>query len=76
MMVESFNDWCMDPQRQYGDTGLVETDYGWHIMFFCGKGDDLEVNDTSEVDKQYNAWLDSLITSEVKTDFSKAELYK
>lgn len=34
MMVETFNDWCFDESRQYGDHGLVKTPYGYHIMFF------------------------------------------
>ena len=33
-MVASFNDWCFDPARQSGDTDIVETDYGYHIMYF------------------------------------------
>ena len=33
-MVEPFENWCFDENRQYGDTGLVQTDYGYHIMFF------------------------------------------
>ena len=33
-MVPEFNDWCFDASRQYGDYGLVKTDYGYHVMFF------------------------------------------
>lgn len=33
-MVPEFNDWCFDESRQYGDYGLVKTDYGYHVMFF------------------------------------------
>ena len=33
-MVEPFEQWCFDESRQYGDTGLVRTNYGYHIMFF------------------------------------------
>ena len=33
-MVPEFNDWCFDEARQYGDYGLVKTDYGYHVMFF------------------------------------------
>lgn len=33
-MVEPFEDWCFDASRKYGDSGLVQTDYGYHIMFF------------------------------------------
>lgn len=36
-MVQSFNDWCFDSARRTGDTGIVETDYGYHIMYFVGK---------------------------------------
>ena len=33
-MVEAFNDWCFDAERKTGDTGLVETEYGYHVMYF------------------------------------------
>ena len=35
-MVSNFNDWCFDAARKTGDTGLVETEYGYHIMYFVG----------------------------------------
>ena len=38
-MVPTFNDWCFDESRQYGDSGLVLTDYGYHIMFFVDSRD-------------------------------------
>ncbi len=37
-MVESFEDWCYDESRTAGDTGIVESDYGYHIMYFVGDG--------------------------------------
>lgn len=33
-MVTSFNDWCFDRSRKAGDTGIVETEYGYHVMYF------------------------------------------
>ena len=33
-MIKPFEEWCFDESRQYGDTGLVKTDYGYHIMYF------------------------------------------
>lgn len=33
-MVPEFEEWCFDESRQYGDTGLVKTDYGYHIMYY------------------------------------------
>ena len=33
-MVVEFESWCFDESRKPGDTGLVKTDYGYHIMFY------------------------------------------
>lgn len=33
-MVETFNDWCFDENRKDGDTGIVESQYGAHVMYF------------------------------------------
>ena len=35
-MVEPFETWCFDENRQYGDYGLVKTSYGYHVMFYVG----------------------------------------
>lgn len=35
-MVTAFNDWCFDSARKSGDTGIVETTYGYHVMYFVG----------------------------------------
>lgn len=33
-MVTNFNNWCFDPERQPGDNGLVDSEFGVHIMYF------------------------------------------
>jgi hypothetical protein len=33
-MVEEFEDWCFDSSREPGDTGLVRTVFGYHIMYY------------------------------------------
>lgn len=35
-MVEPFEQWCFDTGRSVGDTGLVKTTYGYHVMYFVG----------------------------------------
>ena len=36
-MVTEFNDWCFDPARQAGDTGIIYSDLtGYHVMYFVG----------------------------------------
>ena len=61
-MVDTFNDWCFDSSRKTGDTGIVETTYGYHIMYFVGK--DLprwqaQVSDTLK-NEDYAEWVTEL----------------
>lgn len=39
-MVTEFNDWCFDPARKAGDTDLVETTFGVHIMYFVSASEE------------------------------------
>lgn len=32
--VKSFKDWAVDPSRKAGDCAIVETEYGYHIMYY------------------------------------------
>ena len=41
-MIDGFNDWIFDPARKPGDTAIIETTYGYHIMYYVG-------NDNEEV---------------------------
>ena len=36
-MVAEFNDWCFDDARRPGDTDIVQTTYGYHIMYFVSR---------------------------------------
>lgn len=60
-MVTNFNNWCFDESRQPGDHGIVETEYGYHIMYFVGDSETVysDANDTA-AQEQYNLWLDDL----------------
>ena len=36
-MITEFNDWCFDPARQTGDTGIIHNEStGYHVMYFVG----------------------------------------
>ena len=39
-MVDTFDAWCFDESRKPGDTGIVETSYGFHIMYFVYGADE------------------------------------
>ena len=61
-MVQAFNDWCFDPARQSGDTGVVETQYGYHVMYFVGTNApawQVAVAKTLE-NEAYGEWVDGL----------------
>ena len=38
-MVEAFNDWCFASDRKAGDYEIVETEYGYHLIYFVGEAD-------------------------------------
>lgn len=61
-MVTAFNDWCFDESRQIGDTGIVETDYGVHVMYFDGYGKvyrDVMAENTLRTN-DYNNWYNGV----------------
>ena len=33
-LVKPFLDWCMDETRTVGDTEVVKTEYGYHVMYY------------------------------------------
>ncbi len=35
-MVDSFESWVLDPDRNVGDVDIVQTQHGYHIMYFVG----------------------------------------
>lgn len=61
-MVETFNDWCFDDSRNPGDTGLVETDYGYHILYFVGENEPYwKVQVTNDLKNDaMNTWYEGL----------------
>lgn len=40
-MVVEFEDWLFDAERKEGDTGVVSTQYGYHIMYYLGENADM-----------------------------------
>ncbi len=47
-MVTEFDAWIFDSARQSGDTELVLTEYGYHLMYFVGEGDPSWIADCKE----------------------------
>lgn len=71
-MVAEFNDWIYDASRQPGDTDIVKTSYGYHVMYFVGQGEnyrDSLVEDTLRSD-DYEAWYEELSSAYAVSEHS------
>ena len=62
-MVSEFENWCFDSARQAGDVGIVQTDYGYHVMYFVS---------TSENPYWYDQALNSLKNTAYSEWYSSA----
>ena len=77
--VTNFLNWSIDPQRKAGDAEVIETEYGYHVMYYVGE-DDMNYRDymiTNEMraadqEEWYHGILEP-ITTAVK-DTSKMKL--
>ena len=58
--VKNFLNWSVDPARKAGDTDVIETEYGYHVMYFVGH---------SEL-----TYRDSMITEELRVADQEAWL--
>ena len=52
--VASFEAWAIDPNRKAGDVEIVETEHGYHIMYFVSHSE--------------QSYRDQMITSKLKSD--------
>ena len=75
-MVAEFNDWCFDEARKPGDTGIVQTQYGYHVMYFVGDGDLLRVTVREDyLNNRMNTWIGEAVEAcDLKVDYTKIVL--
>jgi parvulin-like peptidyl-prolyl isomerase len=71
-MVTNFNDWCFDADRAVGDTGIVETSYGYHIMYFSGFGDEYWYQ-SALADLSYEAYENAYLDITSRYTFTVAD---
>ncbi len=53
-MVSAFENWALAEGRKAGDVGIVETRYGYHIMYFVGRKEVSDWTDTVKEEMVYN----------------------
>ncbi len=58
-MVEEFENWIY-AKRNVGDVEIVETDYGFHIMYYAGEGVEHWYKDVKNAiyEEDYKAWME------------------
>ena len=80
-MVEAFQDWCYDDARTVGETGIVQTEYGFHVMYFVGNSesnyrDFLITNElkSNDMETWYNTMVEALTMTEGDTSYIPKDL--
>ncbi len=63
--VEAFTDWSVDATRKPGDTGIVETSYGYHVMYYVKANGITWYENAKEVvfEDQYNSLFTEIMDS-------------
>ncbi|MBQ7123156.1 MAG: peptidylprolyl isomerase [Oscillospiraceae bacterium] len=62
-MVAEFEDWCFDSERKTGDCEIIETTYGYHVMYFVGEAEEYYDYAVDNVIRnvRYNDFMDSIV---------------
>ena len=62
--VESFLQWSINPDRKAGDAEVIESEYGYHVMYYVGD-DELTYRDSMIISKlkteDLEAWEQSIV---------------
>ena len=62
--VPNFLNWSIDPAREVGDTDVIETEYGYHVMYYSSHSElsyrDYMITEELRVEEQ-EAWVNSIV---------------
>ena len=67
--VQEFTDWAVDLNRKPGDTGIIETSYGYHVMYFvkANEGFKWQADVKAKIiSDQYTVQVNDVIENETK----------
>ena len=78
-MVEAFENWCYDAARKTGDTDIVETEYGYHVMYFVGDSEmsyrDYQIENALR-SNALNEWYTEAVAAMAQTEGSTKYIRK
>ncbi len=79
--VDNFLNWSIDPARETGDAEVIETEYGYHVMYYVGDSelsyrDYMITNEMRAADQEtwYNGVLEPITTSVGNTSKLRLDL--
>lgn len=56
-LIDVLDQWCFDDARQIGDTVILRSDYGYHILYFCGSQENARAEAEEDYYRQQQAAL-------------------
>ncbi len=69
--VENWLNWCIDSNRKVGDCEVIESEYGYHVMYFVGNAEQsrrdqmiVEEMTAADMDAWYNGILETAVVVE------------
>lgn len=75
--VKSFLNWSIDTSRQVGDAEVIESEYGYHVMYFDSFADityrDAMIKATLE-NEDYENWYNSIVDAVTLTEGNTSKL--
>ena len=75
--VENFLKWSINPDRQVGDAEVIETEFGYHVMYFDSFADttyrDTMINATME-SEAYDEWFKGIVEPVTLTEGDTSRL--
>ena len=79
--VENFLNWSIDEGRKEGDTAVIETEYGYHVMYYVGASTlnyrDMMISDdmrAEDLEEWYNGIVDAVSADFVDTKHVNRDL--
>lgn len=65
-MVDSFDKWIFDDSRKEGDVEIVESEYGYHVMYYVGNKNLAYRNSlrTTHTQDDYSGWLEEELSKD------------
>ncbi len=77
--VENFLNWSIDEKRKEGDAEVIETEYGYHVMYFDSY-DELTYRDylvtNAMKEKDYNEWMEEKVKDYTAISVNMSKLNK